>query len=62
MPLVNGSSAKGRDLEEGDFDENELDNLHSSLRRGDMEANHYDLASDSEDDDTEIRAGGKGKQ
>ncbi|RVX74172.1 Pheromone-processing carboxypeptidase KEX1 [Exophiala mesophila] len=48
VPLANGF--KGRDVEAGDFDENELDNLPSSRRR-DMEANHYDLASDSEDED-----------
>ncbi|KAJ9643763.1 uncharacterized protein PV06_09055 [Exophiala oligosperma] len=50
VPLVNGPSAKGRDVEAGDFDENELDNLRSSRPRADMETEPYDLASDSEDE------------
>lgn len=62
VPLVNGSSAKRRDVEAGDFDESELDNLNSIRRHGDMESSRYDLASDSEDDDDAPNARGKGRQ
>ena len=61
LPLANGSMPKGRgDIEAGDFDENELDNLDPNRRRTNMEASHYDLASDSEDED-EGRPRGEGK-
>lgn len=62
VPLVNGSPGKGRDVEAGDFDESELDNLHTNGRAAvggrDMHAEHYDLASDSEDDDGKYRDDG----
>jgi carboxypeptidase D len=58
LPLANGSLRKGRgDVEAGDFDENELDNLDSSRRHANMNAQHYDLASDSEDEDKDGHLG-----
>lgn len=64
VPLGNGALALGkrRDVEAGDFDENELDNLGSNRRRPNMETEPYDLASDSEDDITiHGKTGGKEK-
>lgn len=63
VPLaVNGSLRKGRDVEAGDFDENELENLGSRRAGGHLDAGHYDLASDSEDEDKEgQQSGGKGQ-
>lgn len=60
LPLGHGSMGKGRDVEAGDFDENELDTLESSQgrRNADMDAQHYDLASDSEGEDEDAGAGG----
>jgi carboxypeptidase D len=56
VPLVNGSLGKHRDVEAGDFDESELDDLRANGRtRGagqDMQAEQYDLASDSEEEDS----------
>jgi carboxypeptidase D len=61
LPWANGSLRKGHeDVEAGDFDDNELDNLESSRRSAGMNAQHYDLASDSEDED-EGGARGEGK-
>ncbi|EXJ55526.1 carboxypeptidase D [Cladophialophora yegresii CBS 114405] len=58
LPLANGSLRKGRgDVEAGDFDANELDNLESSRRPVNMDAQHYDLASDSEDEDKDGQRG-----
>jgi carboxypeptidase D len=51
VPLANGSMGKRRDVEAGDFDENELDNLRGNRPRANMETEPYDLASDSEDED-----------
>ena len=57
VPLANGTLGKGRDVEAGDYDENELDDLHTNGRTTgggrDMHAQHYDLASDSEDEDSQ---------
>ncbi|KIW21243.1 hypothetical protein PV08_01823 [Exophiala spinifera] len=52
VPLMNGSSVKRRDVEAGDFDENELDNLRSSRLQANLDTEPYDLASDSDDDIT----------
>ncbi|KAI1611022.1 carboxypeptidase D [Exophiala viscosa] len=62
VPLGNGALALGkrRDVEAGDFDENELDNLGSNRRRPNMETEPYDLASDSEDDITVVQHGQMG--
>lgn len=53
VPLVHG---KGRDVEAGDFDESELDDLRANGRAAsggrDLDAEHYDLASDSEEEDS----------
>jgi carboxypeptidase D len=64
LPLVNGSLRKGRgDVEAGDYGDNELDDLESSRRHTDMNAQHYDLASDSEDDNESASQGNnKAKQ
>jgi carboxypeptidase D len=55
VPLVNGSLGKRRDIEAGDFDESELDDLRANGqaadRREEVAAEQYDLASDSDDDD-----------
>ena len=46
---------RGRDMEAGDFDENELDDLHASrgpgIERRDMHADRYDIGSDSDEED-----------
>ncbi len=52
VPLANGFLGKRRDVEAGDFDENELDNLRTNRARANMETEPYDLASDSDDEDT----------
>ncbi|KIX08421.1 uncharacterized protein Z518_03077 [Rhinocladiella mackenziei CBS 650.93] len=62
VPLANGSMGKARDVEAGDFDENELDNLSSSRGRRNVRAEPYDLASDSEDEDAAPHTGGSGKE
>ena len=52
LPVLNGSLRKGRgDVEAGAYEDNELDDLESSRRQTDMNAQHYDLASDSEDEE-----------
>jgi carboxypeptidase D len=61
VPLGNGLVNKRGDVEAGDFDENELDNL-GNRRHGTMEANHYDLASDSDEDETDVGIGGQKNQ
>lgn len=61
VPLGSGAvNKRNGDVEAGDFDENELDNLRSGRQRN-MEANHYDLASDSEDDEVDVGTNGKRK-
>ncbi|KAJ9613010.1 Cell death protease [Cladophialophora chaetospira] len=64
LPLVNGSLRKGRgDVEAGGYEDNELDNLESSQRNGNTNGPHYDLASDSEDEDKDgPRGDGKAQQ
>ena len=66
VPLVNGSLGKGRDVEAGDFDESELDDLGTNGRATmggrNMDAEHYDLASDSEDEETKSPNPGTGRQ
>ncbi|KAK5217434.1 Cell death protease [Exophiala xenobiotica] len=52
VPLANGLTGKGRDVEAGDFDENELDTFRSGRPHTDMETEPYDLGSDSEDEHT----------
>jgi carboxypeptidase D len=51
--------AKGRDVEAGDFDESELDDLQTNGRSAGhqqrMDADPYDLASDSDEEDTRYR-------
>ncbi len=61
LPLVNGSLRKGRgDVEAGGYEDNELHNLESSRV---ADAQQYDLASDSEDeDDGDLRGDGKASQ
>jgi carboxypeptidase D len=66
VPLVSGFMGKGRDVEAGDFDESELDDLPANERaavgRPDLESEPYDLASDSEDDDAKSPDLGGGKR
>ncbi|KAK7741893.1 Cell death protease [Diatrype stigma] len=47
----------GRDVEAGDFDEGELDDLHVTSPRDNMEREHYTIAGESEEDsdDDEVR-------
>ena len=61
VPLAHGHSGleaymakrNGRDVEAGDFDENELDDLNprhtGNGRAGDLDAEHYSLGSDSDE-------------
>jgi carboxypeptidase D len=66
VPLVSGFMGKGRDVEAGDFDESELDDLPANERaavgRPDLESEPYDLASDSEDEDAKSPDLGGGKR
>ena len=67
VPLVNGSLAKGRDVEAGDFDESELDDLQTNGRAGSGRRNldageHYDLASDSDGEETKSPGRPDGRQ
>ena len=63
VPLSNGLLHKGRDVETGRYEDNELENLGSGISRRDMQAEHYDLASDSdEEDETKSLGNGKTKE
>jgi len=60
VPLGNGVLGKGRDVEAGDFDENELDELHTQQQPSrTRETGLYDLASDSDDEATGPQPGSK---
>jgi carboxypeptidase D len=50
VPLVNGKRGSANDVEAGDFDEAELDDLGGNHGRG-LHAQRYDIGSDSDDDD-----------
>ena len=59
VPLSNGLLHKGRDdVETGRYEDNELENLGSGISRRDMQAEQYDLASDSDEEDESKPPGG----
>jgi carboxypeptidase D len=66
----NGKGHGTRDLEAGDFDENELDDLTSSrdgvsrrdmADQGDLGRDRYDIGSDSDEEEDEADVGDKGR-